>query len=1459
MWGFNKYSGPGTGSGTGNPQTPFGFSPPSQSPPPNWFNGSTVKPEVHQTGVVDPVFPPHNSGTVSPVKTPVQDAKRARSPPPAFFSYNDIVQNSSTDDGRPFVSPPKLNTRPNTVASPGSNGWPAPSAGLYRPEASANNLSYVPVPKRSRLPFSTPTDARLRGNENTSLDDMESQFVHQRTKSPPHVFQRNNTGQGLNTTSSDITRTSASPPRLSTRPNSLAGSGSNAWSPPSAGPYQPEEPLVNSSYVPVPKRSRLPFSTPTDHPGLQMNGSAILDDTERELQAKAKRMARFKDELSQPEPSETGNKNQKPQHVDQLGVDKRKSVGEASDMTGHLRNSNFQTDEDQDISTVIIGYCPDMCPEQERAERERKGDLDQYERLDGDRNQTTESLAVKKYTRTAEREAALIRPMEILQKTMDYLLNLLEQPYNDRFLGLYNFLWDRMRAIRMDLRMQHIFNLGAITMLEQMIRLHIIAMHELCQYTKGEGFSEGFDAHLNIEQMNKTSVELFQLYDDHRKKGINVPTETEFRGYYALLKLDKHPGYKVEPSELSLDLAKMTPGIRQAEEVLFARNVARACRSGNFVAFFRLVRKASYLQACLMHAHFGKLRTQALASLHSGLQNNQGIPLSLVSKWLGMEEENMEDLLEFHGFSIKEFDEPYMFKERQFLNGDNEYPIKCSKLVHLKRSATVVDDVLSSPLITSLSPEVPKRAHVSTTSTKKEAPIVHKEKPKLYAEPIDNHMANVEKDMPVQPIFATPVLDKRNEDRPHIEHLFSIKTVNYMETASSSPQDIFKNNNSFGSPKAAPISVVKPHFDKKFKNSFEKPSFDTKISNYLEKDGQSNAVPLQVTPTEVVEEIFPDIQMDSPVEDSMVQSFFHEDREPESAIQEVQNDIEVDTSVDEEVAEAKLKLILRLWRRRAFRKKDLREKKQLAANAALSLLSLGPPMRRHYKEQLNIPGDFNIDRAMYERYEKQEQLWSSLNVSDVVAPTLRQRYQHPKCICWKLLFCSLDVGPGANVSDLDLSSWLRHKLMPENIGNDDDLLASSSNLSIWKKLEYGKLSSDWTCYLSVVKNVQFDNLVEETVLGANAVMFLASERVSWEAQKIRLFSLVSLIPYGSCLPLLVLSGSGSSSLVESLGLNEIDKSKICSFSVISLDGFFSDGYLRNGVEWLAGQSPVQPVVRCVKTRELILAHLQCVQFDASDTSPEQCVAVFNDAVDESIGKIRQAAKSNPVGWPCPEISLLSGPNDRIFESYMPGIGWSSATRIEPLIQALRRCKLPSIPNVYRFCDRSFTGLDIENQKLELERFLVSYLSTIMGLALAQNEASILIQKCVGLEFRAYILEQQQSQHRLDNSRLVFNKTFEDESYNLTTPSLDEMIEVCVRPRLEVDYRDSKSAICDTHEVETVVSRDGSMDEEITYRENQNKNKIENDKENENERSLSKLFEQCNIMQDRIDKKLSIYF
>lgn len=1352
-------------------------------------------------------------------------------------------KNSGPGTATPKQQNPSFGNRPPPQSQSWFNSAPLKAEGNQRPAVPTVVPSRYPATefpaktqvqdlKRTRSPPPIATYKAVLQNSTTAVG---SHPVPQITKSPP----RNLPGQQFGS-SSETKRPSVSPPRL------IKGHNSHVWTPPFVDLDKPEEPATNQTDLPVSKRSRLPF--PVD-PGLRGNDSSVHDDTERELQAKAKRLARFRDELSQPEPSDTGNRNQKQQQADQLA------------------NNNLQTDgEDQASSAVIIGYCPDMCPEQERAERERKGDLDQYERLDGDRNHTTESLAVKKYTRTAEREAALIRPMEILQKTMGYLLNLLNQPYDDKFLGLYNFLWDRMRAIRMDLRMQHIFNLGAITMLEQMIRLHIIAMHELCEYTKGEGFSEGFDAHLNIEQMNKTSVELFQLYDDHRKKGTEVPTEREFRGYYALLKLDKHPGYKVEPSELSLDLAKMTPGIRQTAEVLFARDVARACRTGNFIAFFRLVRKASYLQACLMHAHFGKLRTQALAALYSGLQNNQGIPVSQVAKWLGMEEENMEDLLGYHGFSIKEFEEPYMVKERQFLNPDNEYPLRCSRIVHLKRSTSVVDDVLYSSLMKSLPSKIPKRVLVDVQPG---SPVVHKEKPHIFPKPIDTHIADnnggfssVKNDMPVQP----------------------------MEFASPSPRDMLKTSNSFKSAQLFSTSVVKPSYDKRYRNS-------------LEKHGKSNLTatqPPQVPSEKMVVETLPDVQMDSCVEDLTVHPVFVVDMEPEetkSEVQEVDNEIQVD---DQEVAEAKLKLIFRLWRRRASIQKDLRYKKQLAANAALSSLSLGPPMR-HHKEQSKVVVDFNIDRAMCERYERQEKLWSRLNVSDVVAPTLGERNKYPKCVIWKLLFCCLDPEHGSEVSNLDLGSWLRYKLMPGYIKNDrddddDDLVASLSGMSIWKKWDYGKSSSDLTCYLSVVKNVRFGNSLEdETVVGSSAVMFVSSESISWEAQKLQLHNLVSLIPCGSCLPLLILIKSCSNPLtiVGYLGLNEVDKSKICSFSVIPLaqkkhiDGVFNDGYLRKGLEWLASQSPVQPVVCCVKTRELVLTHLKkLVRFDARKTSPGQCISAINQTLDESIKEIDEAAKSNPVCWPCPEILLLQNkPVFQILKSYLPNIGWSSSTRIQPLIQALQTCKLPTIPNEISWHpNRSLgNGIDVENQRLELEDFLVSYLSPLMGLPLAQKEASTLIQNCVGLElhgstyylvpkwfiiFRrvlnwqlmslssdafatSYILEQQYSYSRFDS------QSFEDESDNnpTTLPSLDEMIQVS--SNMELDYKLLEPAVCDPPKVEMVVN-EKDIDSDSKDIDSEEVDYVEENKE-ENDRSLSRLLEKCNIMQDIIDKKLSIYF
>ncbi|RZC89797.1 hypothetical protein C5167_035793 [Papaver somniferum] len=1078
------------------------------------------------------------------------------------------------------------------------------------------------------------------------------------------------------------------------------------------------------------------------------------DDTERETQAKAKRLARFKVELTEPAESSPDVLRNK---QDQAMAERRKVVAEQPmDASGDI----ILDSEGLESSGALVGVCPDMCPESERKERERKGDLDKFERLEGDRNQTTESLAVKKYNRTAEREVDLIRPLPVLQKTVSYLLDLLDGPYSENFLPLYNFLWDRMRAVRMDLRMQHIFNHDAISMLEQMIRLHIIAMHELCEYTKGEGFSEGFDAHLNIEQMNKTSVELFQMYDDHRKKGTNIPSEREFRGYYALLKLDKHPGYKVEPAELSLDLAKMTPQIRQTPEILFARDVARACRTGNFIAFFRLAQKATYLQACLMHAHFSKLRTQALASLHSGLQNSQGIPIAQVTKWLGMEGEDVERLLEYHGFVIKEFEEPYMVKEGAFLNSDEDFPTKRSQLVLLKKSRTIFEDVSFDQA--KLPFKEVKQVGISTKSLKplqfaKTKSSLDEQMPDLkpysakrvsqaqpvYSPPKRASQAQTVFEMPTPINPINPITS--NQQWPevtfspsiHPSSLFALSPPAMARVTQAETPQVSVEMNPSSFPKVTPLKTMRRAI-----------SMERTPVSYVESPGKKSA------PLNVVTIPEQNIEVTVIPQKEENEGLIVTDQEEEVAAEEEDDEEEAKLVQQEnEAATAKLKLVLRMWRRRSAKQKQAREQRQLEAIAALNSLSFGPPIRQN-KSKLRHAGELNIDRLLTERRERHAVSWSRLNVSEVVATILGERNPDAKCLCWKLILCCQTRSAQTNSA----ASWLRSKLMGIGNENDDELAVSTPDLSIWKKWTVSNSSED-ICCLSVLRDLGGDK-TDDAVAGSGAVVFLASHGLSWELQKTSLNNLLVSLPSNSRAPLLILSDTyeeqvenSSSTIVNKLGLHYIDKTRISSFSVLyllesqqadNLDGFFSNDRLVEGLQWLADQAPLQPVLRCVKTHELVMGHVNrslelLERKDVSLVGPDECISVFNSVLDRAAKEVSCAADMNYARWPCTEIGLLEEYIDehRAVQLYLPSAGWSTSASIEPIISTIQSCELPVFGDDLSWLNHgSDVGEDIQNQKSELEKCLIMYLvhsSKMMDWQLATMEASIMLQKSAHLE------------------------------------------------------------------------------------------------------------------------------
>lgn len=950
---------------------------------------------------------------------------------------------------------------------------------------------------------------------------------------------------------------------------------------------------------------------------------------------------------------------------------------------------------------------------------------------------------------------------------MKHLLHLLNRGYDEELLNLHNFLWDRMRAIRMDLRMQHIFNQQAVVMHEQMIRFHILAMHELCEYAKGEGFSEGFDAHLNIEQMNKASVDLFHMYDDLRKSGITCVSEAEFRGYYALLKLDKHPGYVVEPAELSLDLAKMTPEMRSTPEVQFARKVARSCRSGNYLAFFRLARDATYLQACLMHAHFSKLRSQAMASLHSGLQRNQGIPIVQVEDWLGMEGEDIEALLEYHGFSLKNYEEPYMVKEGSFVNQGQAFQTRRSRLVEEKRSQIVKDDVLSSGQDKTCTAPVLERIsslrRQSDLQSPTELAVADEEMPDYEEdeEPQENsldhpgvfpgyqrdvHLAYTEPEMQVPvPVHLTadvPSSRCKQEESSMVRKLDPDDNEWFEMGKRRKSMSPFMEYTEFGS---KPDEHIITSRDKKLRTSQDPP---------VSTSSQA-AVAIEAK----IQEVEAD----------------HLRRQEEKGRQQ---------ALKAEVNLYKVRLLLRKWRARAVDKAEERQWRQEKLEAALSSFHVGLPVQRdekvffpeaiygnHIGASSGNRMELNFMQTENRRFDKIQRMWTALDVIEVVSPVLKQKNPSCKFLCWKLVMYSGVQNSDGRVEGRHdkCGEWLLAKMLHQipfdRIEAEEIFYTNNSDDSICVARQHKEIKTPVFYFARDfhLRDNEFQDL--QATKGASGVLFLVSQNASLGEERRRLHALVNILQSGVKLPLLVVysriseftdtgasqfnnSHDNSGALAKLLDLDNLDKRKVACWTVLPIlesyatscpssviesahgkafclssgsesRGFYSEDLLKKGLSWLATKAPMQPNLRGIHVQDLVIENSQpyvklLSTMDPSHVTPEMCVKTFNEALLETANEVNSAATDCHLYWPPDELR-------KVFEKLMgeralslPSPGWNEATYLRPIIEALSFSQLPEFPLISIPTQTLGRNVSLKRQKDVLEHMLHSYVNQICG-------------------------------------------------------------------------------------------------------------------------------------------------
>ncbi|KAI1433334.1 hypothetical protein GGR50DRAFT_705541 [Xylaria sp. CBS 124048] len=320
------------------------------------------------------------------------------------------------------------------------------------------------------------------------------------------------------------------------------------------------------------------------------------------------------------------------------------------------------------------GISEDMCPEWEKVTRIIEYDLRNPEKAPDESGDLVAipSLMVKRLARSAAGQDAPL-PMDVrsfaaLRRTLDYLIDDLI-PDDSLLPSKHSFLWDRTRAIRIDLSVQK-YNLtpderaDLLYCLETIARFHVTSLHLLSQ----SGFAaDDFSEQQEIEQLGKTLISLKELYDDCVEQGIECPNEAEFRGYYIMFNA-RNPSIKETVEGWGSRLWN-TDGIRTAMCLVesmqntwtmqgplhpYAPTELALDAAG---IFFSIVSspQISYTMACFAEIHFNDIRKSMLQMIRKAYTRPRDGPKDITPAFLKDRlrfdaEDSAVDFAQKHGF-----------------------------------------------------------------------------------------------------------------------------------------------------------------------------------------------------------------------------------------------------------------------------------------------------------------------------------------------------------------------------------------------------------------------------------------------------------------------------------------------------------------------------------------------------------------------------------------------------------------------------------------------------------------------------------------------------------------------------------------------------------------------------------------------------------------------------------------
>uniref|UniRef100_A0A0E0IPM4 SAC3/GANP/THP3 conserved domain-containing protein n=1 Tax=Oryza nivara TaxID=4536 RepID=A0A0E0IPM4_ORYNI len=194
------------------------------------------------------------------------------------------------------------------------------------------------------------------------------------------------------------------------------------------------------------------------------------------------------------------------------------------------------------------------------------------------------------------------------------------------------------------------------------IKFHILSHQKLSRSSQDSDASSL--CYLNMEQLMKCLLSLFDMYDVIHKNNSQSSKETEYYSFYVLL----HLGCKIPKmvDSLSLWYGHLSASIIKSKEMVFARSILRFYHLGNFKRFFcAIAAEGTDLQLRLLEPFLNEARVRALMYFNHSGYKLQHHPLTHLSEILMIEELDLETLCRLCGLEISNNEDTKAFAPKQ--------------------------------------------------------------------------------------------------------------------------------------------------------------------------------------------------------------------------------------------------------------------------------------------------------------------------------------------------------------------------------------------------------------------------------------------------------------------------------------------------------------------------------------------------------------------------------------------------------------------------------------------------------------------------------------------------------------------------------------------------------------------------------------------------------------------------